>query len=310
MKKIFKIIGIILSVLILIVGAFAAYIHFSSSPTYTSIEAPDITVEVTPERVERGKSLVMSGCFNCHNDGNRTLAGRRFEDEGANQAFGDFYAANLTQHKTSGIGNYSDGELYRLLRTGVRKDNQLNGVVMPKWVLASEEDIHSIIAFLKSDNKMVKPVDKAHPKHESTFLEKALKKFAFKPDEYQKEYPKTPSIEDAAAYGKYIVQSEALCYFCHSENIETVNIHEPEKSPGYMAGGYVFKMPDYEVKATSLLINDDTNVGKWTEEEFVTAVKSGIRPDLPAYKQPMHPFAHYSEEEVKAIYAYLKELSE
>lgn len=310
MKKVLKIIGIILTVLIVIIGAFAAYVNFSSSPTYTSIEVPDITIEVTPERVERGHSLVLSGCYNCHNDGNGTLAGRRFEDEGANQAFGDFYAANLTQDKNTGIGNYTDGELYRLLRTGIRKDNHLNGVVMPKWVLASEEDIHSIIAFLKSDNKMVQPIDKTHPTHKSSFLEKALKKFAFKPDDYQKEYPKRPNIEEAAAYGKYIVQSEALCYFCHSENIETANIHEPEKTPGYMAGGFVFKMPDYEVEATSLLLNDDTNIGKWTEEQFVTAVKSGIRPNQPAYLQPMHPFAHYSEEEVKAIYAYVKEISE
>ena len=309
MKKALKVIAIILCVLILIIGVFAAYINFSSAPTYAEVEIPDLAIEVTAERIERGKSLVMSGCQNCHGN-NGTLEGKYFEDEGANQAFGAFYTSNLTQHKTAGIGNYSDGELYRLLRTGVRKDNNLNGVVMPKWVLASEEDIHSIIAFLRSDDKMVQSVDKVHPKHESTFLEKALKKFAFKPDAYKESYQKNPSLEQPTEYGKYIVQSEALCFYCHSENIEAVNAFEPEKTPNYMAGGYVFKMKDYEIEGPSLLIDDKSNVGKWTEEEFVKAVKSGIRPNQPAYLQPMHPFAHYAEEEVEAIYTYLQEISE
>lgn len=308
MKKVLKILGIILGIFVLFIGAIAAYIQFASAPTYDDIEIPDLTVEVTPERVERGRSLVMSGCQNCHGD-NGTLEGKRFTDEAANEAFGTFYTSNLTQDKTTGIGNYTDGELYRLLRTGIRKDNHLNGVVMPKWVLTSDNDIHSIIAFLRSDDKMVQPVDKIHPEHKSNFLEKALMKFAFKPESYQKEYLKNPSIDEPVAYGKYIVQAEALCFACHSENIETINLFEPEKTPNYMAGGYVFKMKDYEVETSNLLLDEDSNVGKWTKEEFVKAVKSGIRPSKTPYLQPMHPFAHYSEKEVEAIYSYLQEIS-
>ena len=67
MKKVLKILGIILGVVVL--AALVGFVVISSQgiPTYET--APeDIQVEVTPEAVERGRKLAMALCINCHKD--------------------------------------------------------------------------------------------------------------------------------------------------------------------------------------------------------------------------------------------------
>ena len=54
-------------------------------------------------------------------------------------------------------------------------------------------------------------------------------------------------------------------------------------------------------------MDEETGIGRWTEDEFVKAVKTGILPNgQPAVRPPMKPFAYLSDGEAKAIYAYLK----
>ena len=51
---------------------------------------------------------------------------------------------------------------------------------------------------------------------------------------------------------------------------------------------------------------EETGIGNWTEEQFVKAVKFGIVPNGPALRNPMIPYAQLTDEEAKAIYAYLR----
>ena len=46
----------------------------------------------------------------------------------------------------------------------------------------------------------------------------------------------TPPLSEKVAYGRYLVQSMD-CYGCHSPDFTTMNLIEPEKTPGYMSGG-------------------------------------------------------------------------
>lgn len=307
MKKALKIIGIVFGILIILILGFAAFVNFTESPDYSSVEIPNLKVELTPEKIERGEKIVHSACWNCHSN-NGILEGKYFNDLGAENSFGPFYTSNITQHKTAGIGNYTDGELYRLLRTGVRKNGQLNSVVMPSWLNCSDEDIHCIIAYLRSDKKAVQPSEKVHPAHQKNFLEKALRKLVFRPYEYQKSYPENPPLKDSIAYGKYLVDSEALCFACHSENIETANFLTPEATPNYLGGGYTFLTKEHEVKVPSIKMDGQSDVSKWSEAEFIDAVKNGNRANKPSYLFPMHPFAHLTEKEVATIYHYLKSI--
>ncbi len=51
----------------------------------------------------------------------------------------------------------------------------------------------------------------------------------------------------------------------------------------------------------------NTGIGSWTEEQFIKAVKCGQVPTgKPAMRYPMLPYSNITDQEVKAIFAYLK----
>jgi hypothetical protein len=94
---------------VLLVAALALYVHLSGIPKYP-VEKVDLKIEVTPARVEAGRKIVGMLCAGCHLD-NATgrMSGKRMED--VPPQFGAAYSRNITQHKTEGIGDWSDGEI-------------------------------------------------------------------------------------------------------------------------------------------------------------------------------------------------------
>ena len=60
------------------------------------------------------------------------------------------------------------------------------------------------------------------------------------------------------------------------------------------------------VTTMNLTPDEETGIGKWTEEQFVKALKTGIVPNGPALRNPMIPYVQLTDEEAKAIFAYLK----
>ena len=66
MKKVLKVIGVLLLLVALIVGGFAAFISIRGIPSY-DIKVPEIAkVEITPERVANGKKIAGMLCNSCH----------------------------------------------------------------------------------------------------------------------------------------------------------------------------------------------------------------------------------------------------
>ena len=62
---------------------------------------------------------------------------------------GKFNAPNITPDVETGIGNMSDGELFRMMRHNVRPNGMASIDFMP-FINMSDEDIYSIIAYLRS----------------------------------------------------------------------------------------------------------------------------------------------------------------
>jgi hypothetical protein len=308
LRKVLTITGIVLGVLLLLIGIFAAYIYFAPTPSHKKVELLDIQIDTSAEMITKGEKLVLSNCKGCHGNENGILDGKKMDDVPANKAFGTLYASNLTQHEEFGIGSYTDAELYRLLRTGVKKNNKLATVVMPRWAVCEPEDIYSMIAFLRSDHKAVQASDNELPKHKSSFLERALMKFAFKPVPYQDEHFKRPKASDSIAYGKYAIQAVYGCYMCHSGDLEKANVLEPEKTPNYLGGGYEFQLAAYSIAVPSLL--SDSKISTWSVEQFVKAVRDGKRPGVEkdGYLEPMHTYPLLDSLEVSGMYHYLKSL--
>ncbi|MBI1225053.1 MAG: c-type cytochrome [Bacteroidetes bacterium] len=307
MKRALKIVGIILGILVGIVGLAAAYIQFSGIPSY-EVHPPDLKVQGDSAMVAEGKRLASMVCNQCHLSENGKLEGKYMQD--LPEMFGKVWTANITQHEKYGAtGRYSDGELAYLLRTGIKRDGGYAPPWMPKFPHLSDQDLHSVIAYLRSDAPEVQPSDKVHPASQPSFFAKFLCRVAFKPLPYPTAPIIAPPITDKVAYGKYLATAKVDCYACHSHDFETTDIMVPENTPGYFGGGNA--MPDLDgniIYTRNLTPDKETGIGNWTEEQFIKALKFGMRPNNQMVRYPMVPHGALSDEEASTIWAYLQSI--
>lgn len=305
MKKALRILLILVGIIVVLVGGAAAFIAIRGIPKYKA-ETLNLKVAITPERIERGRQLSAMLCNDCHfNPNTGKLTGRKMDEI---PQFGTIYSRNITKDPENGIGKWTDGEIAYLLKTGIRPDGRFLPV-MAKLHRMSDEDLQSIIAFLRSDNAWVQ-ADKT-PNHESSysFFSKFLTNIkAIKPMPFTNQPIPEPDTTNQVKWGEYVSLYRVECYTCHSADFATDDFIHPEKSKGFFGGGNKFKMPDGSViYSLNLTMDEETGIGRWTEDEFAKAVKTGIVPyGQPGIRPPMKPYVYLTDGEVKAIYAYLK----
>jgi hypothetical protein len=304
MKMFLKYILIILVIILLIGFVAFAFIEIRGIPSY-EVKKIDYKVEVTPERIDRGKKLVLLLCANCHKDNSTgKLTGKQMMD--APHEFGKIFSQNITQDKTYGIGTWTDGELLYLLRTGIKRDGKYAPPYMAKLQHMADEDINSVIAFLHSDDPMVAASATPDQPCEPSFLTKFLCTVAFKPFKMPDHKIEMPDTSNAVELGKYLAFN-LDCYTCHSADFKTNDYENPEKSVGFFGGGNkTLNLEGKEIVTQNLSPDEETGIGRWTEERFVNAIKNGIMENQPALRYPMAPFIYLTDQEAKAIYAYLR----
>src|SRR6478735_5903691 len=122
MAKGFKALRVAGAAVGVVATAFVSFVSIRGIPKYDPIHV-DMKVEVTPERVERGRVWANALCAGCHLDATSgKLTGRKMVD--APPEFGPIYSRNITKDADHGIGKWTDGELVVLLRTGLKPDGQ------------------------------------------------------------------------------------------------------------------------------------------------------------------------------------------
>ena len=306
MKKFLKIIAILIGVVALAGAGFAAWVHFRGIPSYPTAP-PNFTVQSDSALVAEGQRLANMVCKNCHLNPNGKMEGKFMDD--MPKEFGKVWSMNITRDPKYGAGRYTDGELAFLLRTGIKRDGVFAPPWMPKFPHLSDRDLQSIIAYLRSDAPELAPSPKQQPPPQPTFLAKFLCVVAFKPLPYPTQPIEAPPASDKVAFGKYMSTGKVECFSCHSPSFETMNILEPEKTPGYFSGGNAMTDEEGKIILTRNLTPDkETGIGNWTEDQFIKAVKYGQREGKPALRRPMVPFTAMTDEEASAIFAYLKTL--
>ncbi|MEL7531563.1 MAG: cytochrome c [Bacteroidota bacterium] len=298
MKKVLKYGAYTVGGILLLVGLFALFVSFKSMPTYESVAIPELSVEIDSASIAHGKKIASVACIHCH-QGESGLQGRFFEDT----PLGAVYTANITQDQAYGIGAYTDGELARLLRTGVKKDGSLCLPMMVKFPHMADEDIKGIIAWLRSDMPEVQAVNEPIPTFEPTFLGKALFNFAFKPTTPE---PEVPMMDNPLEYGRYLVNNRYMCFVCHSATHE-INAQEPLASEGYLKGGTPFLEPG-ETEAVLSLDISKTAIEKYSAEEFYTMMTRKQRPDKSILRMPMPQYSALDSVEIASMYVYLQSI--
>ena len=303
-KKILKWFGIGVGVILVAVGAFLLYINFSGLPTY-EVKKIDLKVTPTPASLERGKKLSGMLCAGCHmNPQTGAFTGQKMRD--LPPEFGDVWSQNITQDPTYGIADWTDGEIAYLLRTGIHRTGRYTPPYMVKLPHMSDEDLHAIIGFLRSDDPWVKAQAIQDTAPKPTFLVKMLSRIAFTAYEYPTKPIITPAVEDKLAYGKYLVNNLG-CFHCHSEDFKTNNDLEPHKSAGFMGGGNpMVDLQGNTIHTANLTMDKEHGIGKWTEAQFVRALKEGFRPDNKPLRYPMERYPELTDAEASSIWAYLQ----
>ncbi len=275
--------------------------------------APDITVEGTPQQVERGRYLAhhVASCIDCHSvrDWSRLAGPIRTGTEGKggdvfdeNMGFpGTFYAKNITPFN---LKEWSDGEIYRTITTGINRDGEPIFPVMP-WPFYSRmdpEDVKAIIAYIRT----LEPVESVSPPSKAHFPVNLVMRTLPKPAEPLSR----PDPSDTIPYGKYLT-TIAACAECHTQKVQGQPVDEM-----FFAGGFEFRLPGGIVRSANLTPGR-TGIGNWTEEQFVSRFK---RYDMPVDSilqtgptdfntvMPWTMYAGMKDEDLKAIFAYLKSL--
>jgi len=305
MRRALKLLGLVVGAIVVLVAGFLVYVQIDGIPRY-KVEKVTFRADPTPERLEQGRKLVSRLCAGCHQDPTtRQLTGKHMAD--APREFGPIYSPNITRHPTKGIGSWTDGELAYLIRTGVKRDGQYAPPYMAKLPHISDEDLASIIVFMRSDDPMVAASDRDPPGvPQPSLLTKVLCHTVFKPLPYPRQPIAAPAVTDKVAYGRYLVTG-LECYGCHSADFKTMNIADPEKTPGYLGGGNpMLDLRGNTIPTANLTPDAETGIGRWSEKDLVTTLRTGFRPDGTLVRYPMVPVPDLSDEEGAAIYAYLK----
>lgn len=297
--------GLTLFGLAILITGCLLYVNWSGIPKY-DVQLPNFEAETTPQNVERGKKLAKLMCATCHeNPTTHRFTGHEMTD--LPSAFGKVFSANITRDPKRGIGSWSDAELAYLLRTGIRRDGQY----LPPWMIKvphlSDADLSALIAYLRSDDAAVAPTDvPPSGQNRPSLLSKVLTHTIMKPLPYPRQPIVAPNPTDRVAYGRYL--TFALdCFGCHSGDFKQVDPLQPERSAGYMGGGTMLIGADgREIASANLTPDESTGIGRWREEDFVRALRQGVRPDGRALRYPMLPKPELTQDEAAAIYAYLR----
>lgn len=305
MKKFFL---TILILIILVIAVTASYVRFVLPDVGA---APDLHIAITPERVQHGEYLAnhVTLCMDCHStrdwkkfagpmvNGTTGKGGEYFGEE---MGFpGTFYSKNITP---ANLKDWTDGEIFRAVTTGVDKFGNALFPVMPYHYYGrmDKEDVYDIIAYLRT----LAPIENKTPDHQIDFpMNFIVNTIPVKAELVQK-----PSRSDTLKYGAYLV-NQAACMECHTQVKKGQVI--PELA---FSGGRVFKMPNGEVHSANITPDKETGIGNWTAETFVARFKLYNDPStLPKLDpgqvntiMPWGMFAGMDTSDLRSIYAYLR----
>jgi mono/diheme cytochrome c family protein len=252
---------------------------------------------------ERGAYLVnaVGACGNCHTPkgpqgdlpGLMLSGNWVVEDNPAFRAV----SANITPDLKTGVGSWTDAQLVRAIREGIRPDGSLIGPPMPfaQYRRMADDDVFAIVAYLRT----VPPVESA--------AEKSSYHIPLPPAYGPPiDYMAAPSRADAVAYGAYVAGPLGHCMECHTPMLPGGRRDVSRIG----AGGQEFHGPWGGSVAANLTSSRESGLGAWSDAEIERAIRTGVSRNGRALFPPMG-FAYYrniSETDMAALIAYLRSL--
>jgi len=244
-----------------------------------SAPLPNLKVELTSERVARGKAVTDSFCSGRHAT-TLTGGGNLAKDLPIN--IGSFVVANLTP--AGALKQWSDGEIFRAVRNGV--DASGGWLAIMSFTNASrlsDNDTAAVIAYLRSLPAAGAPTPGQLDRF--NLLGLAMLGAGLLPDAKPVTAARiaAPPRGPTAQYGEYLLSFQD-CRECHGKDL---------------SGGVPGQLPP--------LGPDLGVVGQWTVGEFITTMRSGVDPNghQLGEQMPWRPIGRMDDDELVAMYRYL-----
>lgn len=268
---------------------------------------PDIHASQDPTVIERGRYLARGAahCADCHGAPEQRAALESGADVPLSGGFefdlpfGVVRVPNITPDVETGVGRYSDADLARILRHGVKPDGRMALPFMP-FADLSTADLTAVISYLRTQA----PVHHVVAPHQFNALGKVVKAFMLTPQgpsaPVAQEAPRGPTVEN----GRYITHNVGNCLMCHSKvNVRTVQVEGP-----IFGGGMEHDAvgdPKKRFIAPNLTPHPRWGwIASWPEEVFVARMKLGKQRE--GSPMPWHGVKRLSDDDLRAVYRYLR----
>lgn len=243
-----------------------------------------------------------AGCVGCHTDskpGSVAFAGGRALDT----PFGTFYGPNITPHRETGLGTWSEQDFRRAMRSGERRDGShyYPAFPYPSFSGMADADMRDLWAYLRS----LPPTNQANRAHQLRFpfgwrfLLTFWKWLFFTPGPALAAAPTGVTV----SRGSYLAGALGHCGECHTPR----NILGGPKPERALAGAKLA-----EGRTPNLT---PTRLKKWTDADLTKFLQTGLNPegDVAAESMSevvMNSTSQLTPDDLAAVVAYLRSLRE
>ena len=276
---------------VFLVGGTYAYVEASAydasvDKVYDVAPLP-LARSTDAEVIARGKHLAMSlagcGLNDCHGP---DLGGGRVTEAGP---VGTMVAPNITAI----LPAYSDGELARLIRHGLKKDGRtVRFMSVNEFNWLSDADVVAVLSFVRSVPPVVRETGTTNIKTFGKVLDrKGLIPIDIARTINHSKIEVGPPPSPTAEYGRWIAR---LCTGCHGE---------------HMSGGPIpGTPPDFPVPLN--ITPHETGLKGWTYEDFEKIAMTGTRKNGKklADFMPIEAIRNMDDIERRALWAHLQSL--
>jgi mono/diheme cytochrome c family protein len=278
-----------LLVILLLVVAVAWWRSEQAMARHYDLPDLALAVDASPEAVARGEHLVRSrGCTGCHGE---DLGGKHVVNAGPVM---QIHAPNITRGGL--LAQIDVARFEHAVRHAVDRDGR-SLLVMPSedYVLLPDTDIAAMYAYLQQlpAREGVQADSSVGPLGRVLMLFGKLPILAAEKVDHarasQPEAPPPAAVD--AAYGAHVAQ---ICVGCHRADF---------------SGGHVAGTPARFKPAANLTPHAE-GLGAWSEADFLTAMRTGVRPDGRALDlfMPWREFSRMDDTELRAMWVYLSSL--
>jgi mono/diheme cytochrome c family protein len=250
--------------------------------------------------VKRGDYLVngILTCGNCHSPKGPTgdIPGKLFSgglswDEPPFKVT----APNITQDKETGIGKWTDADIKKVLRTGIRPNGVHVAMIMPTgfYHIMTDRDLSAVVAYLRT----LKPISNkvADPIYKMPQVEHVLP---------GGEKPYTEAMMSDKVKKGFYLATIAHCMECHTPMEKGMRQWGTQLG----AGGFKFPGPWGVSVSRNITSSKTKGIGGWSDAEIKRAITTGVSKDGSHLKPPMgfHYYATVTAGDLDAIVAYLR----